>query len=192
MVGTLEKYYETCSQIGRHNRCRHDSLGSEKKLEVKDWSVCVNSTLQSVTTVDAWLFYKYSYGQDYVCRSLFSIEIESEVLFKLLFLSRTQLVISLLPKTKQEVHSDLIFSFSSQIENYELRNCFQRTKQTYEHAMRTYGVTSQKRRQFPRKTRATANLSSKMYVTMKLRNIQSLLQITLLFKTRKKIKLSKL
>lgn len=58
----VEKYYETCSQIDRHNRCRQDSLGMEKKLEVKDWSVRVNTTLLSVVVVDAWLLYKYAFG----------------------------------------------------------------------------------------------------------------------------------
>ena len=35
IVEVAEIYYQACSQIDRHNRCRQDDLGLEKKFEVK-------------------------------------------------------------------------------------------------------------------------------------------------------------
>ena len=52
-----EQYYETCSQIDRHNRCRRDDLGLEKKFEVKDWSMRVNTSLLAICIVDSWKLY---------------------------------------------------------------------------------------------------------------------------------------
>jgi len=57
-----ETYYDTCSRIDRHNRCRQDDLKLEKKLEVKDWSMRVNSSLLAICVVDAWLLYKGTRG----------------------------------------------------------------------------------------------------------------------------------
>ena len=52
-----EKYYDTCSQIDIHNRCRQDDLKLEKKFEVKGWSTRVNTTLLGICIVDAWKLY---------------------------------------------------------------------------------------------------------------------------------------
>ena len=52
-----EKYYDACSQIDIHNRGLQDDLKLEKKFEVKDWSICVNSTLLGICIVDAWKLY---------------------------------------------------------------------------------------------------------------------------------------
>ena len=57
-----EKDYDTCSQIGIHNRCRQDDLKLEKKFEVKDWSTHVNTTLLGTCIVDAWKLYIGSRG----------------------------------------------------------------------------------------------------------------------------------
>ena len=58
----IDTYYKTCSQIDRHNRCRQDDLGLEKKFEVNDWSLRVNTSLLSMCIVDSWLLYKGSMG----------------------------------------------------------------------------------------------------------------------------------
>ena len=43
-----EQYYETCSQIDRHNRSRQDELGLEKRFEVKEWFMRVNTSLLAI------------------------------------------------------------------------------------------------------------------------------------------------
>ena len=53
-----ETYYATASQVDRHNRCRQDELNLEKKFEVKEWSLRVNTSLLAICIVDAWLLYK--------------------------------------------------------------------------------------------------------------------------------------
>eukprot|EP00171_Calliarthron_tuberculosum_P023537 IDg23537t1 len=53
-----ETYYSVCSQVDRHNRCRQDDLKLEKKFQVKEWSLRVNSSLLAICIVDAWLLYK--------------------------------------------------------------------------------------------------------------------------------------
>ena len=57
-----EQYYETCSQIDRHNRSRQDDLGLEKKFEVKEWSMRVNTSLLAIYIVDAWKLYAGAKG----------------------------------------------------------------------------------------------------------------------------------
>ena len=52
-----EIYYSTCASIGRHNRCRQDNLGIEKKIETKYWSMLVNLSIFSMIMVDSWLVY---------------------------------------------------------------------------------------------------------------------------------------
>lgn len=57
-----ETYYEAASQIDRHNRCRQHDLNLEKKFQVREWSIRVNTSLLAVCIVDAWLLYKGSQG----------------------------------------------------------------------------------------------------------------------------------
>ena len=57
-----EQYYETCSQIDRHNGSRQDDLGLEKKFEVKEWSMRVKTSLLAICIVDAWNLYAGSKG----------------------------------------------------------------------------------------------------------------------------------
>lgn len=57
-----EEYYKTCGQIDRHNKNRLNRLDSEKKFEIKEWSLRVITTLLSVCVVDAWLVHKHSVG----------------------------------------------------------------------------------------------------------------------------------
>jgi Transposase IS4 len=52
-----EIYYSTCASIDRHNRCRQDNLGIEKKIETKDWSMRVNLSIFSMIVVDSWQVY---------------------------------------------------------------------------------------------------------------------------------------
>ena len=58
----VEKYYAACAQIDRHNRCRQDDLNLEKKLEAKDWSFRVNTSLLGICVVDSWLLYDGIYS----------------------------------------------------------------------------------------------------------------------------------
>ena len=55
-------YYSAAAKIDEHNRCRQDDLNIEKKLEVKDWSMRVNSTLLAICASDSWLLYKGGRG----------------------------------------------------------------------------------------------------------------------------------
>ena len=57
-----QTYYSAASQIDRHNRCRQDDLDLEKKFQVKEWSLRVNTSLLAVCIVDAWLLYKGNCG----------------------------------------------------------------------------------------------------------------------------------
>ena len=57
-----ENYYENCSQIDRHKRSRQDDLGLEKKFEVKEWSMRVNTSLLAICIVDAWKLYAGAKG----------------------------------------------------------------------------------------------------------------------------------
>ena len=50
-----EIYYQACSQIDRHNRCRQDDSCLAKKFEVKEWSSRVNTAILSMCIVDAWM-----------------------------------------------------------------------------------------------------------------------------------------
>lgn len=40
-----KSYYEACSHIDRHNRCRREDLNLEKKFEVQYWSMRLNTSL---------------------------------------------------------------------------------------------------------------------------------------------------
>lgn len=57
-----EVYYNCCSMIGRHNRCRQDDLRLEHKLVTHDWSMRVNLSLLGICVVDAWLLYSGARG----------------------------------------------------------------------------------------------------------------------------------
>ena len=57
-----ESYYQVCSKIDQHNRCRQDDLNIEKKLRTTRWSTRVNSSLLAICVVDGWLLYKNSFG----------------------------------------------------------------------------------------------------------------------------------
>lgn len=43
-----EIYYSACSRIDHYNRSRQDDLKLERKIETKDWSFRVNTTLVSM------------------------------------------------------------------------------------------------------------------------------------------------
>ena len=57
-----DAYFSAASKVYQHNRCRQDDLDIEKKFEVKEWSMRVNSTLLGLCAVDAWLLYKGARG----------------------------------------------------------------------------------------------------------------------------------
>lgn len=57
-----ETYYSACSQIDRHNRCRQDDLKLERKLETKDWTFRVNTSLLAITIVYSWFLYSGAEG----------------------------------------------------------------------------------------------------------------------------------
>lgn len=54
--------YDACATIDRHNCCRKDDLGVDRKIEVKDRSKRVYFSLYSVSIVDAWLIYRRGRG----------------------------------------------------------------------------------------------------------------------------------
>jgi hypothetical protein len=49
-----EKYYDACSAIDRHNRCRVDTLNIDKKIRVQNWAKRVNLSILSMIIVDTW------------------------------------------------------------------------------------------------------------------------------------------
>lgn len=53
-----EIYYTTCATIDQHNRHRQDTLMLEHKIETKNWSARVGTTLFGMMVVDTWLVYK--------------------------------------------------------------------------------------------------------------------------------------
>jgi len=55
----VELYYSSCAMIDRHNRCRQDTLGIEKKLGTLDWDKRVNLSILSMCIVDAWLTWRH-------------------------------------------------------------------------------------------------------------------------------------
>ena len=55
---TAEIYYSACGKIYRHNRCRQESLDTEKKLGTKDWSKLFNLSVFEMNVVDVWLAYQ--------------------------------------------------------------------------------------------------------------------------------------
>ena len=62
ITDVCQQYYSAASQIDRHNRCRQDDLKLEKKFEVHEWSMRVNTSLLAICIVDAWLLYKGGQG----------------------------------------------------------------------------------------------------------------------------------
>lgn len=57
-----EKYYKTRGQIDRHNKNRQDSWNLEKKLYVKEMSICLNIILLFLCIADVWLVNKHPMG----------------------------------------------------------------------------------------------------------------------------------
>ena len=51
-------YYETCSQIDRHNKIRQDELELERKIGAHDWSKRVNTTIFAMIIVDTMNFHQ--------------------------------------------------------------------------------------------------------------------------------------
>ena len=62
ITDVCQTYFSAASQIDRHNRCRQDDLKLEKKFEVHEWSMRVNTSLLAMCIVDAWLLYKGGQG----------------------------------------------------------------------------------------------------------------------------------
>lgn len=58
MPSVAETYYSVASQIDRHNRVRQSDIDLERTLKVMDWSFRLNTSILSMTFVDAWLLYK--------------------------------------------------------------------------------------------------------------------------------------
>lgn len=56
----VDLYYSACAAIDKHNRCRQDDLGIERKLVTMDWSKRVGLSLLSMIVVDSWLLYNGS------------------------------------------------------------------------------------------------------------------------------------
>ena len=54
----VELYYSACAMIDRHNRCRQETLGLERKLGTLEWDKRVNLSIFSMCIVDAWLTWK--------------------------------------------------------------------------------------------------------------------------------------
>jgi hypothetical protein len=54
---TAETYYSTCAAIDRNNRYCQDDLRIEKKIETRDWSVCVYLSIFAKIVVYTWLVY---------------------------------------------------------------------------------------------------------------------------------------
>ena len=57
-----QTYYSAAFLIGRHNRCRQDDVGLEKKFQVQEWFMYVNTSLLAICIVDSWLLYKDGQG----------------------------------------------------------------------------------------------------------------------------------
>jgi len=57
-----ETYYRCCSQLYRHNRCRHDALQLEHQLVTHDWSMRVTVSFLGIWIVDSWLLYSGARG----------------------------------------------------------------------------------------------------------------------------------
>ena len=51
-------YCSACGQIDGHNRCRQESLDTEKKLVTKDWSKRFNISVFAMNVVDVWFEYQ--------------------------------------------------------------------------------------------------------------------------------------
>ena len=55
---TADIYYSACGQIDRHNRCRQESLDTEKKFGTKYWLKFFNLSVFVMNVVDVWLVYQ--------------------------------------------------------------------------------------------------------------------------------------
>ena len=55
---TAAIHYSKYGQIGRHNRCRQESLDIEKTLGTKDWSKRFNISIFAMNVVNVWLAYQ--------------------------------------------------------------------------------------------------------------------------------------
>jgi hypothetical protein len=56
----VSEYYKYAGVVDRHNRRRQDDLGLERKLEVKEWSLRLSTTILGMIFTDAFLLYKGS------------------------------------------------------------------------------------------------------------------------------------
>ena len=54
----VERYYDTCSVIDQHNRCRQDDFELERMIRVQKWDKRFNIGIQGFCIVDAWKLYK--------------------------------------------------------------------------------------------------------------------------------------
>ena len=64
-----------------HNRCLQDDLNLEKKFEVKEWSLRVNTSLLAICIVDAWLLYKGNCaGRDCMAPNIFYATLAEELI----------------------------------------------------------------------------------------------------------------
>jgi hypothetical protein len=53
-----EVYYDACSMIDRHNRCRQGTLDLEKKIQTQDWAKIFNMSHCGMCVFVALLAYK--------------------------------------------------------------------------------------------------------------------------------------
>lgn len=75
-----ETYYSACAVIGKHNRCRQDDLGLERKLVTQDWSKRVGISILGIITVDSWLLYNGAFGGEGRTQRTFYETLASQVI----------------------------------------------------------------------------------------------------------------
>ena len=56
----VETYYGCCAKIDQHNRCRQQSLSTEKKLGTHNWDKRSNFGIFGMCVVNVWFCYKNS------------------------------------------------------------------------------------------------------------------------------------
>jgi hypothetical protein len=53
-----EVYYDTCTQIDSHNRCRQDELMLERNLGTSSWTMRLNMSTLGIVIEDLWLAWR--------------------------------------------------------------------------------------------------------------------------------------
>lgn len=74
-----QTYFDVCSKVDEHNRCRQDDLRLERKVETKQWDKRVNHTLLGIWIVDAWLLYRQVCGFKELSQHAFYCKLAEEL-----------------------------------------------------------------------------------------------------------------